>query len=145
MTTRTAAYIEAAITWANERLGSTDYKFLCYGFLEDAYEHANGILLDGKGTSAREAADAYGPQPGDPPRGSYVFFDCQGSIEGVEKNYGHIGLALGEGKIVHAWDVVRIDTITEVEQLDPAPGWTKPAYLGWAPAEQILIGAKINL
>jgi cell wall-associated NlpC family hydrolase len=145
MSARTLAYIEAAIAWANDHLGSTEYKFLCYGFLEDAYEKANGILLDGKGTNACEAASAYGVRAGDPTRGSYVFFHCRGSIDGVEKDYGHIGLALGDGRVIHAWDQVRIDEIPQIEQLEPAPGWTQPAYLGWAPADQILTGARINL
>lgn len=145
MSARIVAYIEAAIDWANERIGSEEYQYLCYGFLEDAFEKANGILLDGKGTTAREAADAYGPQPGDPPRGSYVFYDCRGPIDGLENDYGHIGLALGDGRVIHAWGKVRIDNLSDIEKLDPAPGWTSPVYLGWAPAEQILSGARINL
>jgi hypothetical protein len=45
-------YIEGAIRWAMERLGSTEYAFKCYGFLEDAYEFGNDIVLDGQGCIA---------------------------------------------------------------------------------------------
>lgn len=137
-------YIEGAIRWALQQISSDKYATMCYGFLEDAYELGNGIILDGKGCTAREAADAYGWQPGNAPRGSYVFFDCSGPIRGDVRNWGHIGLSLGDGRIIHAWDVVRINTIRDVEDLLPAPGWTAPVYLGWAPAEQILQGMTIK-
>jgi len=137
-------YIDGAIHWALGQLGSDEYKFLCYGFLEDAYELGNGIILDGKGSSAKEASDAYGCQQGNPPRGSYVFFDCTGPIRGETKNWGHIGLALGDGRVIHAWGIVRVDTIAEMEKLDDSPGWSAPQYIGWAPAEQILIGMKVK-
>jgi cell wall-associated NlpC family hydrolase len=142
--TSTSICVEGAITWALAHVGSNAYAYLCYGFLEDAYELGNHIVLDGKGTTAREAADAYQARPGEPPRGSYVFFNCSGPIEGVEKNYGHIGLALGDGRMVHAWGVVRVDAIAEVENLPGAPGWTNPEYLGWAPPELILEGMRIE-
>ena len=139
-------YIEGAIRWAMERLGSTKYAFMCYGFLEDAYEFGNGIVLDGQGRSAKEAADAYGAQrdPEIPPRGAYVFYDCWGAIDGDSRNWGHIGLSLGDGQVVHAWDKVRVDGYRDIESLDAAPGWTKPSYLGWAPAEDILQGMTVS-
>jgi len=52
-------YAEGAITWAVDKLGITDYAFLCYLFVEDAYELGNSIVLDGQGSTAKEAADAY--------------------------------------------------------------------------------------
>lgn len=144
MEINTEKYIEGAIQWALKMQGSEEYRFLCYGFLEDAYELGNGIILDGKGSSAKEAADAYGCQEGSPPRGSYVFFDCTGPIRGETKNWGHIGLALGDGRIIHSWQIVRINTLAEIEDLDGGPEWTSPRYIGWAPAEQILIGMKVK-
>jgi len=135
-------YIEGAVRWAMQQVGSETYATLCYGFLEDAYELGNGIILDGKGCTAREAAEAYGWQSGEAPKGSYVFFDCTGPIRGDVRSWGHIGLSLGDGRIIHAWDVVRVDTLDDMEKLPPTPGWTVPVYLGWAPAEQILQGMK---
>jgi len=124
-------YIEGAIRWAMERLASSEYAFKCYGFLEDAYEFGNGIVLDGQGRSAKEAAGAYGAQrdPEIPPRGAYVFYDCWGVIDGDSRNWG---------------DKVRVDGYLDTESLDAAPGWTKPSYLGWAPAEDILQGMTVS-
>ncbi len=141
----TTCIVDKAIRWAEGQLDSTEYTTLCYKFLEDAYEFGNGIILDGKGTTAMEAAAAYGISAGEPPRGSYVFYDCSGPIDGKEKNYGHIGLALGDGKVIHAWDKVRVDGVYEIEKLQPAPGWTSPVYLGWASPELILVGMKLNI
>ena len=142
MTDQNEAIIDGAIRWALEHLGSQDYPFLCYGFLEDAYELGNQIELDGKGSTAKEAADAYGALPGPPRKGSYVFYDCSGAFNGDFRNWGHIGLALGDGCVVHAWDgTVRIDTLDAIERLS-LPGWTPPHYLGYAPPELILQGMK---
>ncbi len=139
-------YIEGAIRWALDRLGSTEYAFKCYGFLEDAYELGNNIVLDGQGSTAKEAADAYGARrdPDVPPRGAYVFYDCWGAIEGELRNWGHIGLSLGDGQVIHAWDKVRVDGYRAIESLNAAPGWTKPSYIGWAPAEEILRGMSVS-
>jgi hypothetical protein len=53
-------------------------------------------------------------------------------------------LALGDGRVIHAWGIVRVDNIADMEKLDDTPDWTSPRYLGWAPAEQILIGMKVK-
>ncbi|WP_395447166.1 hypothetical protein ACHMW7_19420 [Aminobacter sp. UC22_36] len=81
---------------------------------------------------------------GEPPRGSFVFFDMTGELFDVRTNYGHVGLCLGDGRIVHAWDEVRIDDIRAVEALEPAEGWTQPRYIGWAPVERILQGHQVR-
>jgi len=139
-------YIDGAIRWAIDRLGAADYAFKCYGFIEDAYEFGNHIVLDGQGCSAKEAADAYGAERHTdvPPRGAYVFYDCWGTIDGDYHNWGHIGLALGDGQVVHAWDKVRLDDYLGIEALEPAAGWTKPRYIGWAPVSEILRGMTIR-
>lgn len=148
--TRHEALAEGAIAWAAARLGSADYAGRCYAFIEDAYELGNGIILDGQGSTAREAAEAYTARmqaaglraEGLPPRGSYVFYDCSGELNGEYRNWGHIGLSLGDGQVIHAWDVVRIDTVQGVEALEPPPGWTRPTYTGWAPSEVFLLGVQ---
>ncbi|MEA4907536.1 MAG: NlpC/P60 family protein [Anaerolineaceae bacterium] len=108
-------------------MGSAEYPFRCYAFVEDAYEHGGHIELDGQGATAREAAEAYGTQPGSPPRGSYVFYDCAGELGGQYRHWGHVGLALGDGQVIHAWNRVRIDAVHAIEALEPAPGWTPVA------------------
>lgn len=146
METPTAShYIDAALRWAYDRLGSPTYAGLCYAFCEDAYEKGANIILDGQGTTAKEAADAYQPiRKGTPPRGSYVFYDCFCVINNEYKNWGHMGLSLGDGRVIHGWDVVRIDMIHEVETLDPPPGGKSPVYTGWAAPEVFLKGMTVN-
>jgi cell wall-associated NlpC family hydrolase len=142
MKQKTAEIVDRAIEWGRQRLGAAEYRGLCYLFVEDCYEHGNGIVLDGKGTTAKEAADAYGCRQGEAPKGAYVFFDCTGPLNGETRNWGHIGVALGDGSVIHAWDVVRIDSVEEIEELTPPADWSKPKCLGWAPADLILKGGR---
>ncbi len=134
--------VEQAIRWALDKLGCGDYKLRCLGFVEDAYELGNGIVLDGC-SFAKEAADAYNAaaSTGSPPRGAYVFYDCRGEIGGERKNWGHVGLAVGDGQVIHAWGEVRIDSVLGVQELRAAGGWSQPVYLGWAPVSRVLQGA----
>jgi hypothetical protein len=136
-------YVQGAVEWAKGKLGSTEYAHRCYAFVEDAYELGNSMVLDGKGRTAKEAADAYAAQDhrGCPPVGAYVCYDCSGEIDGATRNWGHIGLSIGEGKLIHAWHEIRIDQFEEIEQLE-APGWTKPRLIGWVPVARILRGMK---
>lgn len=143
--------VDDALAWAQAHQGEKKYAGLCYGFCEDAYELGGGVELDGQGTTAREAAEAYlarmradGIQSeGPPPRGSYVFFDWEGNIHGEWRNWGHMGLALGGGRVIHAWDVIRIDTINEIESL-ASPAGGQPHYTGWASPEIFLQGARVK-
>lgn len=135
-------YVEGAIQWASDRLGTSGYAFLCYAFVEDAYELGNDIWLDGQGCTAKEAADAYGAQDhrGAPPRGTYVCYDCWGTLEGEHRNWGHIGLSVGGGKVIHTWGgEVRMDDYRAIEDLD-ASEWATPEYIGWVPVSLILKG-----
>ena len=134
-------YIDHAIRWAMEALGSTEYKLLCLKFVEDAYELSNGIVLAGY-RDAKETADAYGAEGnrGVPPRGAYVLYDCWGTIDGKYRNWGHVGLSIGEGKVIHAWDKVRIDDYLAIQDLEAGPGWTKLEYVGWASVPRIMEG-----
>lgn len=139
-------YAEGAVAWALSKLGVTDYAALCYAFVEYAYELGNGIILDGLGRTAKEAADAYGADQnsGMPPRGAYVFYSCLGTLKGEYQDWGHVGLSLGDGKVIHAWDRVRIDDVRGVEELVPAPGFEKSRYIGWTPVEKILKGMTVK-
>jgi hypothetical protein len=141
MNTEFETYLANAVRWAQEHLGSTDYAFLCLAFVEDAYEASNHVEIFG-GASAKESADEYGAAQnrGEPPPGAFVFYDCSGPIDGEYKNWGHVGLHVGDGKVIHAWDKVRMDHYLDVQNLTPAPGWTQPQYLGWAPIERIFVG-----
>lgn len=141
----TERYIDNALAWAMAQQGREDYCFRCLAFVEDAYEEGNAIEIFG-GSTAKESADEYGvagTSPGEPPRGAFIFYDMSGELFDERANYGHVGLHIGQGRIIHAWDVVRIDDYAAVEALEPAEGWTAPRYLGWAPVERILRGHRI--
>ncbi|MFE1360402.1 NlpC/P60 family protein [Streptomyces harbinensis] len=137
------ARVDNAIAWAEHHLGSTAYATRCLAFAEDAYERANHLELFG-GDTAHESATAYeaATRDGVPPRGAFVFFDSVGELFGTRRNWGHVGIALGEGRIIHAWDRVRVDNTAAIEALTPPPGWDRPRAAGWAPAELVLRGSR---
>lgn len=139
------ALIDAALNWAIDHLDSTAYRFKCLAFVEDAYEQGSQIVLAGYG-SAQEAAEAYQArqQAGLPPKGTFAFYDCCGMLLGEYRNWGHVGLSLGDGRVIHAWDRVRIDDYRAVEDLTPAAGWTNPSYIGWAPVSEIMKGMTVR-
>lgn len=134
-------YINNAIDWAKSHLNSEKYCFICLAFVEDALERSNNIEIFG-GDTAKESAALYeeSMQTGIPPKGTFVFYDCFGVIKDERKNWGHVGLSVGNGEIIHAWDKVRIDHYLEVEKLSTAPGWDKPKFIGWVPLERIMEG-----
>ena len=136
------AIVRRALEWATGQVGSTTYALRCLAFVEDAYEVANDIEIFG-GSSARESAEIYGAAPtaGGPEPGAFVFFDTSGMVDGVRRDWGHVGLAIGAGRMVHAWPEIRIDAIAEVPLL-PTGGWTPPRLIGWASPRVILRGAR---
>lgn len=141
MDNRDNIYVTNAIAWARGQLDSPEYATLCLKFVEDAYEIANGIVLDGY-SYAKESAEAWSAdmQTGEPPAGSYVFYDCSGTIGGEHRNWGHVGLATGAGQVIHGWDRVRLDHYLEIEKLNGGSGWTRPQYLGWVPVSRVMKG-----
>jgi len=59
-----------------------------------------------------------------PPRGALIFFSCTRDYT----DYGHIGIYLGNGKVVHAYGkTVKIKKLPEIEQLRYID-----SYIGWA-------------
>ncbi|MFD1206041.1 MULTISPECIES: NlpC/P60 family protein [Sporosarcina] len=134
-------YCNNAIKWAKKHLGSEDYRFICLAFVEDALERSNNIEIFG-GDTAKESADLYktNMQTGIPPEGTFVFYDCFGTISGERKNWGHVGLSIGNGEVIHAWDKVRIDHYLDIEKLPAAIGWQQPTFIGWVPIDRVMVG-----
>jgi cell wall-associated NlpC family hydrolase len=136
-------FARRALEWAASHLGDTSYALRCLAFVEDAYERPNGIEVFG-GASAAESAERYGTQAYDPlappPPGALVFYACAGPIDGTQASWGHVGLALGDGRVIHAWDRVRVDDALAVCDLAPRAGWSQPALLGWTPPSVVLHG-----
>ena len=69
-----------------------------------------------------------------------MFYACAGPVGDEIKHWGHVGLCIGEGKVIHAWDKVRIEPYLDVQHLTPPPGWTQPQFIGWTPIERIFAG-----
>lgn len=138
-------YAQGAVGWALARVGSADYALRCYAFVEDAYELGNDIELDGLGTSAKEAADAYEARDDGrtPPVGAYVCYDCGGLVDGEWHDWGHIGLSVGDGRVIHTWPQLRVDDYRAMEALS-ASGWTSPRYIGWVSPSRILRGMQLK-
>jgi cell wall-associated NlpC family hydrolase len=139
-------YANNAVDWAKEHLSSKEYCYYCLAFVEDALERSNNIEIFG-GDSAKESADLYEAykHTDTPPKGTYVFYDCLGAINGEYKNWGHVGLSIGNGDVIHAWDKVRIDNYLDIERLMAAPGWDKPKLIGWVSLERIMLGFQIKI
>lgn len=139
MNEQTTALIENTIRWARDRLGETKYAGWCLSFVEDALEQSNGIEIFG-GDSAKESALLYadGMRQGEPERGAFVFYDCLCPSEDGPVNWGHCGISLGSGDVIHAWDAVRIDSCLDIERLTSLSG-DHPRYIGWVPVERVLL------
>jgi len=134
----TTTMIENMIQWALEKEGQPIYVGWCLAFCEDALEESNEIEIFG-GDSAKESSEMYmdGMRTGTPERGAFVFYDCLCLSEDGPINWGHCGICLGEGKIIHAWDRIRINDYQEIESLTAITG-DHPKYIGWVPIERVL-------
>ncbi len=130
--------IENMIHWAQDKIGCREYAGWCLSFIEDALEISNDIEIFG-GDCARESYEMYrdSARTGLPERGAFVFYDCVCPSEQGPVNWGHCGICLGDGKIIHAWDVVRIDDYLDIEKLTALSG-DHPKYLGWVPIQRVM-------
>ena len=142
-----SAIADSAMRWALDRMGDRSYSGRCLAFVEDAIERPNGIEIFG-GSSARESAEQYGPGQyqahAPPPAGSLVFYACEGPADGAWRDWGHVGIALGDGRVAHAWDEVRVDEATQIEALPPVSGWTSARLIGWVPLARVLEGHRVR-
>ena len=130
--------IENMISWAEEHTGDTRYAGWCLSFVEDALEISNGIDIFGV-DSSKESGDlkAEAMHTGTQPRGAFVFYDCLCIGEDGPVNWGHCGISLGDGNVIHAWDVVRTDNYCDIEHLTALSG-DHPQYIGWVSVERVL-------
>ena len=126
------------IAWAKSMLGSAKYAGWCLYFIEDALEKSNGLEIFG-GDCAKASCALYGDalKGGIPEKGAFVFYDCLCMSENGPVNWGHCGICIGDGRVIHAWDKVRTDGYLEIEQLTALSG-DRPVYTGWVPLERVL-------
>ncbi|WP_157592501.1 NlpC/P60 family protein [Solirubrobacter soli] len=116
---------ERAVEWARGRMGSTQYPWRCERFVEEAYGTKG--LFD----TAAIAAKAMDLERGwknmkKAPPGALLYFKA----DSTNRKYGHVGLALGKGKMISALNRV---TVTDISR----GRYWKHLYLGWtnAPAD----------
>ena len=57
-------------------------------------------------------------------------YDCLCPSENGPVNWGHCGMSFGDGRVIHAWDMVRVDDYLAIEKLTAFTG-DHPKYLGW--------------
>ena len=130
--------IENMIMWAEKELGNEKYAGWCLSFIEDALEISNDIEIFG-GDCAKESFELYkdAARAGSPERGAFVFYDCMCLSGEGPVNWGHCGISLGDGKVIHAWDVIREDDYLDIENMTAVSG-DHPKYLGWIPVERVM-------
>ena len=131
-------FTENMISWAEDKLGSKEYAGWCLSFIEDALEISNNVEVFG-GDSAKDSCELYKDalQGGVPERGAFVFYDCLCPGESGLVNWGHCGISLGDSRVIHAWDIVRIDDYLAIEKMTALTG-DHPEYLGWVALERVL-------
>lgn len=130
--------IDNMISWAESQIGNPNYAGWCLSFIEDALEQSNDIEIFG-GDSAKESCEMYidALHTDFPEKGAFVFYDCLCQSDEGPVNWGHCGIALGDGRVIHAWDKVRIDDYLKIEKLTALTG-DHPKYIGWVPVERVL-------
>jgi len=136
--------VDKAIRWAVSQEGKTKWCGYCLRFVADAYR---GKLPKGwdspedakenLGTSFYPASKNYNP-----PRGALIFFSaygkyCDAPYECIDlADYGHIGIYLGDGKVVHAFGSVKVQDVAEIVRLSGRDSKKNQfgigSYVGWA-------------
>jgi len=135
--------VEGAIAWAEDEAETSPTIDQCHApsrswILNCLHFVAHCYLRNSAGwedpTHAWSSTLGFGPQHRglgvDAPRGALVFFDWTGSVDGVTKNWGHIGIACGDGMMWHAYTSgVSHDSIAGVDASFRNSG--KGNVLGW--------------
>lgn len=130
-------WAEAAISWAQNNLGSRHWYELCLRFVANAFMQQGdppAEIPEGTWTSALDAVNGdedFDLVLKDPdrwenaPRGALIFFG-----KTKENQFGHVGIYLGDGRMIHSYGKVRIDDVEQIGKLDQ--GRLIGSYMGWA-------------
>jgi cell wall-associated NlpC family hydrolase len=107
--------VERAISWALAQRGAHSWDEGCLTFVNSAYQNAG--VTPTRWYLAIQAARALGASShkGVPPRGAYVFYWTPN---------GHVGLSLGDGRIVHDYGSAGV-IVSNYRGISNA-------YIGWA-------------
>ncbi len=114
--------VRAAIDWTKDEVGSERWRGRCQRFVETAYGARTGYK------SANEAAEAIGLRSGPAtsvPAGALIYF--KPNCPGTTGKYGHVGISLGNGKMVSALGEVEVTNLrTNARWRNAYSGWTYP-------------------
>lgn len=107
--------IDNVINWMKGKEGSNDYNYYALKFVREAFESIGIYLSKGYEYVSQAADDMITSTDDNPPKGAVVFFDWNGTIDGEYKNWGQIGVSLGDGSVILATSKgVSIKTIEQV-------------------------------
>lgn len=115
--------VDGAISWGSSQMGSMAYDGYCQKFVNHCF--MNGGWGGVSFASARLCGDALitNTSVSNVPRGAVVFFDS------TDHNYGHIGISLGDGTMLHAGHKgVEVTGFTDAAYLK---SWYHIVYRGW--------------
>lgn len=134
----TEKIIENMIRWAKRETGNREYAGQYLSFINDALEKSGGSAVF-VGNSANDSSESYSSalRFGAPERGALVFYDCLYRGENAPANYGHCGIALDGGAVIHALNDVRIDNYLAIEKLTSRNG-DHLRYIGWVEIDRLL-------
>lgn len=123
---------------AKSEIGNREYAGQHLSFIDDALEKSGGSAVF-VGNSANDSSESYSSalRFGAPERGALVFYDCLCRGENAPANYGHCGIALDGGAVIHAWNDVRIDNYLTIEKLTSRNG-DHLRYIGWVEIDRLL-------
>lgn len=128
-----SSWAEEAIRWGEIRNGSSDWwdeinrQGYCLRFVANAFmqKYAEGQSVWNSPVEAASALYRFDQEPGgwaNATRGAVILFDKEGG-----NSFGHVGIYLGEGRILHAYGTVQNTTIEDA-MAHPDVG----SYLGWS-------------
>ena len=110
----------AALAWAKSQLHSTQWAWRCERFVEEAY--GARFVFDSAAQAARRLP-LHRSAVKAAPRGALVYF----GPDAYNHGWGHVGLSLGDGRIVSALASVRVTDVAASRY------WSR-LYVGWATA-----------
>jgi len=119
---------DRAVAWALAQVGRRDYDYWCLKFSLDAYRIGAGRTVAGAGWARlwwdqRPAQQRRGDL--NPPKGALVFWNWTGTVDGIYRNWGHVGVSVGDGRVVSSLFAGRRGV--HVFRLTDA----RSNYLGW--------------
>lgn len=115
----------AAAIWARSQVGSTGYHTRCPQFVRDCFYYGAGYSYWSVDGNARTLADRWMVCNSDSniPIGALVFYDYITDLGEGLRNYGHVGIYVGDGQVVSALKTVTIHGIHSLSNC---------AFIGWS-------------